>query len=86
MIWNLRFLKPCIKKQFGEDALAQETEDNKTIEELLRENILEKLIIEKLIFKEIEDMNIVVTEEEVNERVENYINALGGEENTRRFL
>lgn len=83
---EFEIFKTMYKKQFGEDALAQETEDNKTIEELLRENILEKLIIEKLIFKEIEDMNIVVTEEEVNERVENYINALGGEEKYQEFL
>ena len=62
---EFEIFKTMYKKQFGEDALAQETEDNKTIEELLRENILEKLIIEKLIFKEIEDMNITVTEGEI---------------------
>ncbi|QQY79495.1 foldase protein PrsA [Keratinibaculum paraultunense] len=78
--------KTMYKKQFGEDALAQEAEGNKTMEELLKENILEKLIIEKLILKEIKDMNITVTEEEVEKHLEDFINSLGGKEKYEEFL
>src|SRR5690606_40812494 len=78
--------KTMYKKQFGEDALAQEAEGNKTMEELLKENILEKLIIEKLILKEIKEMNITVTEEEVEKHLEDFINSLGGKEKYEEFL
>lgn len=78
--------KTMYEKQFGEDALAQGTKDNKTMEELLKENILEKLIIEKLMLKEIEDMDITVTQQEVEEQMEFFINSLGGREKYEEFL
>ncbi len=79
--------KKMYQKQLGEDILSQETEDNKTYEEVLKENILEMLINEKIISNDMEKLNITVTDEEVNEIIKNnYINQLGGEEKYKEFL
>ncbi len=79
--------KKMYQKQLGEDILSQETEDNKTYEEVLKENILDMLINEKIIAKEMDKLNIKVTDEEVNEAIKTYyIDELGGEEKYKEFL
>lgn len=75
------------QKQFGEDILLREMENNKTYEEILREDILEKLIIEKIMAKELDKLNITVTDKEVNEAIKTYyIDELGGEEQYKEYL
>lgn len=83
---EFNIFKEAYQKQFGEDVLSQETEENKTLEDVLKENVLEKLIIERLIFKEMEDMDIKISEEEVEKQFENYKESLGGEEAYKEFL
>lgn len=78
--------KNLYERQLGDDALEQVGEDGKTLGETLKENILEKLVIEKLVAKESEDLNIAVSEEEVVEKLEEYINDMGGQENFDEFL
>ena len=83
---EFNIFKDAYKKQFGEEVLSQETEENKTLEDVLRENILEKLIIERLIFEEIDNLNIKISDEEIEKQFENYKNSLGGEEEYKKFL
>ena len=74
------------EKQLGEDALEQEGQDGKTLDESLKESILEKLIMERIVAKEALAMNITVTDEDVAEQMENYIASMGGQEKFDEFL
>ncbi len=73
-------------KQFGEDAMSQKGEDGRTLADTLREQILEKSIIEKIIELETEKQDIQVSEEEIDEKIQEYILSLGGEEEFDEFL
>ena len=80
-------IKKVRQKQLGEDILSQEMGDNKIYEEVLKENVLDMLINEKIIAREIEDMNITITDKEVEEAIKTYyIDELGGEEKYKEFL
>ena len=50
------------QKQYGEDILSQEMENDKTYEDVLKEELLGALILEKIIAKELDKMNIPVTD------------------------
>lgn len=78
--------KNLYERQLGEDALEQVGEDGRTLGEVLKGRIFEKLVIEKLVSKESEDLKIVVTEEEVAKKLEEYINDMEGQENFDKFL
>lgn len=73
-------------KQFGEDAMTQKLEGGRTREELLKEQLLEKIIMEKIIEKQTDEMDISVSDEEVEEKTEEYIKMTGGEEDFNEFL
>lgn len=76
-------------KQFGEDILSQDMGDNKVFEDVLRENILGSLILEKILAKELDKMDIAVTDEEINDAVKNYYMnelELTDEEQYRQYL
>lgn len=74
------------EKQLGKDAMSQIEDDGRTREEVLRENVMEKMIIDKIIKKEAERMNISVSEEELDKKIKEYIDATGGEEELRTYL
>ena len=78
--------KSLYEKQLGDDALEQVGQDGKTLGQSLKESILEKLIMEKLIAKDSSSMNISITEEEIDAQMEEYISAMGGQENFDKFL
>ena len=78
--------KRIYEKQLGEDALSQVGPEGQTLGETLKNNIIEKLIMEKLITKETKNMNIVVTDEEVNEQLDQYIAIMEGQEKFEEFL
>lgn len=73
-------------KQFGEDAMTQKGEDGRTLEETLKEQILDKIIMEKIIEKETSKMDINVSDQEIEEKVEEYIAMTGGQEEFSEFL
>lgn len=73
-------------KQYGEDAMSQRGEDGRTLEEILKEQIIEKIIFEKIIEKETNSMDISVSDEELEEKIEEYIVMTGGEEEFNEFL
>lgn len=73
-------------KQLGEDAMSQKGEDGRTLEETLREQILEKTIMEKIIKNETDKMNLSVSDEEVNKKLDEYIAMTGGKEQFNEFL
>lgn len=79
-------LKNIYTKQFGEDAMTQKGEDGRSREEILKEQILEKIIMEMVIEKESEDIDIAVSDEEIEGKVEEYIVMTGGEEKFNEFL
>ena len=70
--------KKILQKQLGKDALSKEMGDNKTYEEVLREDILGNLIIEKILAEELENMNMSVTDEDVAEAIKNMVTQSGG--------
>lgn len=78
--------KRVYEKQLGEDALSQVGPEGITLGETLKTNIIEKLIMEKLVANETKNMNIVVTDEEVNEQLDQYIAIMEGQEKFEEFL
>ena len=78
--------KKIYERLLGEDALQQVGQDGKTLEETLKEDILEKLIMEKLVEKETEGMKITVTDEEIQNKLDDYANQMGGDEKFHEFL
>ncbi len=86
--FNIEFesFKGLYEKQLGKDAMSQVWEDGRTREEILRENILEKMIMDKIIKKESEKMNISISDEELNEKIKEYVDATGGEEEFKIYL
>ncbi len=73
-------------KQFGEEVMSQKAEDGRTLEEIFKEQILEKMIMEVIIEKQAGKMDISVSEEEVQEKIEEYIDMTGGKEDFDEFL
>ena len=78
--------KNQFEAQLGEGALGQTGPDGLTYGEVLRENILEKLIIEKIVEKETSNLNISVSDEEVKEKMNEYLNEMNGQEPFDQFL
>lgn len=78
--------KRVYEKQLGEDALSQVGPDGITLGETLKTNIIEKLIMERLVANETKNMNIVVTDEEANEQLDQYIAIMEGQEKFEEFL
>lgn len=84
---EFEMLKNMYKKQLGDDILSQKTEEGKTYEDVLMDNLLESMILEKLIGKEMEKLDIMVTDEEIEKVIKvRYIDGLGGEEKYKEFL
>lgn len=83
---DFQVFKRIYEQQLGEDALSQTGEDGRALEETLKENIVEKLIMERLVEKEAKDMNIEVTQEEIEDQMEQYITMMEGQEKFDEFL
>lgn len=83
---DYQVFKTLYARQLGKDALEQIGPDGKTLEESLKDSILEKLIMERLVAKAAEDMNVSISDEEVAEPVEGYIEELGGQQKFDEFL
>ncbi len=83
---DFEVFKNLYERELGEDALEQTGMDGKTFGESLKESILEKLIMEKIIAKESEEMKIVVSEDDVQKRLEGTITEMEGQENFDEFL
>lgn len=83
---DFQVYKKIYEQQLGEDSMSQAGEDGKTLEESLKEDIVEKLIMEKIVAQEAKEMNIDVTPEEIQEQMEQYITAMGGQEKFDEFL
>ena len=84
---DFEIAKKTHQKNYGEDILLQDIGNNKTYEEVLRENMLEKMIIGNLIVKELDKMNITVTDDEVADVIKTYyIEELGGEDKYKEYL
>jgi len=83
---DYQIFKRMYEQQLGEGAMAQVDENGKTLDEKLKEDIIEKLIMERLLAKESNDMNIIVSDEEVKEHVNEYIIALESKEKFDSFL
>lgn len=83
---DFQVYKDLYERQLGEGALDQEGIDGKTMGESLEESILEKLIMERLIQDDNEEKGIQVTEEDLQEYIEEYKESIGGEESYQQFL
>ncbi len=73
-------------KQLGKDALLQKGEDGRTLEEVIKDQVLEKMIMERLIQSEADKMDISISEEELDKKLDEYIVVTGGEEAFDEFL
>ncbi len=79
--------KKIFVKQFGEDFLNQELEEGLTVEAFLREELLFELIHENVLEKELDKLNITISEEDIDGAMkESYIDKLGGEEGYNEYL
>ena len=78
--------KNLYERQYGEDALSQEGINGKTIAQELRDNIVSKLVTEVIIEKESRDKGFEITEEELQESIDEYKEGIGGEEKYLEFL
>lgn len=78
--------KRMYEQQLGEDAMSQMGKGGKTLGEELKENIVDKLIMERLVAKDAKTMNIVVTDEEIEEQMDQYIVLMEGQEKFDEFL
>lgn len=83
---DFEIFKGIHEKQRGVGALSQVGEDGRTLGEILKEDIVNKLIMEKIVSIETEKMNIDVTPDELAEKVEEFINLAGGQEQYDQFL
>lgn len=73
-------------RRLGEDALTRVGSDGRTLETEIKEILLDTLIVEKLIMQDSISNNITVTEDEVDERIDDLIESLGGESSFEEFL
>ncbi len=78
--------KNQFEAQLGEGALDQIGQDGLTYGEVLRVNILEKLIMEKIVDKESNNLKIIVTDEEVKAKMDEYLEEMNGQEKFDEFL
>lgn len=78
--------KRMYEQQLGEDAMSQTGEGGITLGEELKGNIVEKLIMERLVAKDAINMNIVVTDEEIKEQLDQYIAIVEEQGNFDEFL
>ncbi|GFN35215.1 SurA N-terminal domain-containing protein [Tepidimicrobium xylanilyticum] len=84
---DFELAKKMRQMRYGKEILSQEVGENKTYEDVLKEDLLGTLILDKVINEELEKNNIQVTDEEVEGALKNhYITEFGGEEQFRRFL
>lgn len=84
---DFELAKKMRQLQYGKEILSQEMEDNRIYEDVLKEDLLGTLILDKVINNELEKVNIQVTDEEVEEALENhYITEFGGKDQYKRFL
>lgn len=83
---DFQVYKDLYERQLGEGALDQEGMDGKTMGESLEESILDKLIMERLIQDDNEKKGIEVTEEDLQEYIDEYKESIGGEESYQQFL
>jgi len=83
---DFQVYKGLYEKQLGEDALSQLGMDGKTLGDSLKESILEKLIMEKLIGEDSVLLGIQVSEDDLKQYIEDYIESMGGEESYKAFL
>ena len=82
---EFNIVKESKKMEYGEDIFSESSEGSEILEEL-KNNVLNKLIIEKLILKEVEAMNITVSNGEIDNEIKNYKEELGGEEQYKAFM
>lgn len=74
------------ERQLGEDALTRVEPDGRTLETVIKQGVLDTLIVERIIKQDSIAKNITVTDEELNERMDELIDSLGGETEFDSFL
>ena len=83
---DFQVFRDIYERQLGEGALEQEGIDGRTMGENLKVSILDKLIMEIVIQQDSISKGINLTEEEIEEYIEDYKESVGGEEGYQQFL
>jgi len=78
--------KKTYEQTFGEGIMSKSTENGVTIEQALKEAIIENLIREEVVLQNAEKEKITITDEEITNEIESYIELIGGEEVFTQFL
>lgn len=73
-------------RELGEDALSQVREDGTSLEDQIKLITIDTLIVERLILQDANEKGIAVTDQDVDERIEELTEAMGGEEELDKFL
>lgn len=83
---NFDINRAMYEGQLGPDIMSKDIGNGRTFEEELRQVVLDNLITEELILQEAEKEKITVTEEELKEAIDQFVEAIGGEEGLEEFL
>lgn len=78
--------KETYERQLGEGALTRVEPDGRTLETEIKERLLDTLIVERLIMQDATAKDITITDAEVDEKIGEIIESLGGEEQFNEFL
>ncbi len=79
-------IRDSYKRQYGEDFLSNVRQDGRTEEERIKEEVLDELILTKIIEEEAGEMNITLTNEEVDNNFNQWKEQLGGDEALDNYL
>ncbi len=72
--------------QLGEGILDQEVAEGVTLREQLVDEILNRLILEKLILNDAEKKGVSISDEAINQKLDEYVVLVGGKENFDNYL
>ena len=75
-----------IEAQMGEGTLEKEVAEGITLKNQLKEEVLNSLVLEEIISQDAKSSGIEVSEEEVEESIEDMKESMGGEEEYQKFL
>lgn len=83
---ELEIQRTIYTKQYGEEFLSQAGPDGQTRDEKLIQDVLDRLIIEELVEQNAKEKKIEVTQEDVDARLDEMKDSIGGEEIYKQFL
>lgn len=76
----------AIQSQFGDEIIEQEGPDGVTFKDQLKKDTLNRMIVEEIIIQDAKKKNIKVSDEEIEEILDQVTAGMGGEEQLKEYL